>query len=108
MDRKRQLTHTWASAIALGCLVLRGPGRRRARRRRERVRRAAPGAAAGLRAGAATSAQPQELENIERTRAQVEEALGPEAFAAAFESGAAEPERVVREALGSSASTLIG
>ncbi len=62
------------------------------------------GASFGLRAE--TSAQPQELRDIDETRAALTAALGEEAFAAAFEEGAAAPDGVVNRALGGAMSTL--
>jgi predicted ATPase/DNA-binding SARP family transcriptional activator len=63
------------------------------------------GAASGLR-NASDATDRLEYECAEQTRAEATQALGERAFAVAFEAGAAEPDRMVREVLGTPTSTL--
>jgi predicted ATPase/DNA-binding SARP family transcriptional activator len=64
------------------------------------------GAAAGLRDGSTAATDRLELELAERTRSQVEAALGAREFAAAFGTGVAAPEAVLAPVLEATTSTL--
>jgi predicted ATPase/DNA-binding SARP family transcriptional activator len=57
------------------------------------------GAAAGLRERAGTTPQPQEVADGEELRAELVSELGPDAFAAAFAAGEAQPDEAVTLAL---------